>query len=417
MTPQCVKPMALLVGVAVLCTACDSPLMPADLDAQSAASPLDSLVSLDQMSDRELLMAILARLDAVEDRIDSLLEPVASARTGDGSTTIAVDKPDDPGSQGGGQQEDIDFIRNKADSIMTLLNWWAEDHYGITPLGRGWGGLTICGQAALGPKLGSEWDVYAEGEGKGSVGAWAGTGAFAGLLVRIKKNLKFGLELGGGLTLQGCRNFLTARSSRSMPSRNNDPIIGGPSVAVQASAVEDEPLINAIETLQAALGIDGSRLTTALTQTQNLMTAAQSFGQIRDIGASVTIPPVLSSLVDDPLGTVGGVIPDIGNRIFDFTCGGQFNTGRPRLNDILNDGCAIIGDPTNNPDVLGFIGLRGKFDLLADRFRLACSRVNLMGGQVMSVTNVARSGLSGLLWNDGFFTKRVFPQRSALTCS
>ncbi len=103
--------LALLVGVLVLCSGCgDSPLTSADLAAQSGAAPgLDA-------SDHELLVAILNRLDSIEDRIESMVAPLPVSNAAQASRdpfAVLLAKSDSIISRG-------DSILVLGDSIISL---------------------------------------------------------------------------------------------------------------------------------------------------------------------------------------------------------------------------------------------------------------------------------------------------------
>ncbi len=114
MITQLIGRLALLTGVLVLCIGCgDSPLTPADLAAQSEASPgFDA-------SDRELLIAILDRLDSIEERVE-LTAQALDVRLDSMVARLLVLSA----AQGAAQAQGVPFAQllARSDSIISLAD-------------------------------------------------------------------------------------------------------------------------------------------------------------------------------------------------------------------------------------------------------------------------------------------------------
>lgn len=328
------------------------------------------------------LDAVLARLTTIEaalaeqtdtltDRLDTL-----TARVGTGGST--------PGGAGG-----LDSAR--VDSILNLASFIAED---MTT--AGW---EICGGAALSLAGGAVTKGEAVGEGQGSLGAWAGTGGFAGAKVELKREYALEAALEGGVGLEVCAPI----------SRDEPPIRREASARVVTTSANLETSLTGIAT---QLGLDESRVMGAL---NTIATGVQSPGSLRiqDAASLLPLPAGMSAVLSDPVGALTSEVPAKVDEAISLLCNSNWGS---RVSAPINTACSRIS--ANSVDIGGlfdmvdqFPALQSSLTTVSNRTGAICTRINSIGTASLSIPNPLSIG------PDPFYgPRRLFPSYTGVSC-
>jgi hypothetical protein len=329
----------LLTGVLVLCTACgDSPISPVDLEAAQIQDAIDR--DFERMSDRELLIAVLTRLDAMEEHVEQMaleLEARIDSLVTTGQVTGIAAQP--PGGGGGppeGRGGQMGELLAKSDSIMGLANWLAED---AADVGTG-----------------------------GSVDAEAVT------LVSFKVPLGYSAQLEAG----GCFNF--SNVGNPPPTRP----VPAASTRLAAATVADDQLQNTLIDLSSQLNLDAQSVSQALTGAVNLI-QSPSLNSLRNLGQSLPLPPGFASIASDPIGNLKNEVPGLTSEALDLLCGG-IDWGNA-LSDHVTQVCGLISR-NELPDIGALATLSTVTERLASidlDLTSVCQSVNTMLDASLSI--------------------------------
>lgn len=344
----------------------------------TAPPPADSAEILAKLAEvTAKLAAIEAKLDAqaaaTADRLDSLEVTVTAAASG--ATPLPA------------------LEASRVDSILALASYIAGDI-----AGGSWEG---CGKLefTLGAKVGSGGE--AKGEGKASVGAWAGTGAFAGALVRVKSHLEG--EVGVALPFEFgyCR-----------------PLFGEPPpVRVTAMPgnlrMADAGVSNAIDGVMTNLGLSESTVENALGTFSNLFQSG-SFPTPQAIAGALPLPPALAAKLADPVGAVQGEAAAKVSEAINMLCTGNWGSV---VSGPITVACNQIasGSPMQ---IGGLVTMLEAFPVMQTTLTRVsgvgtalCSRLNTIGVFALTIPNPLNIGPTNL-----FGPQRLFPWYTAVTC-
>lgn len=347
--------------------------------AESTAPP--------QAVDQEVIArldAVMARLTAIEAKLD-VQSDTMRGRFDSLASTITAGGPG--GGPVGGPSA---LVAAQVDSIVALASFIAHD---ITS-----GAWEVCGGAELALNGSSTTALEVEGKGRGSLGAWAGTGGFAG--ADIKATRDFGLEVGleGNIGIEGC-----------MPLGGEDP----PARAIAAGAtLIDGTLRAALTGVTTQVGLTRERIASSF---NTIGTAFQSPGDIRvqDAVSLLPLPTGLQSVMGDPAGRLRNEVPAKIDEAVSALCSTSWG---PRVATPINTACDRIA--SNNADIGGLFEMVERFPALQQAVSTAstgvstvCSRVNAIGTRSLTIPNPLEIGPTNL-----YGPTRLFPSFTTISC-
>jgi hypothetical protein len=407
---------AFAVSAALLsCAACgDTPITPEELGAAQSASR----VPVDRMADRELLLAVLAKLDALEvrlerERAEMYMKLDSLATTG----AILVAAPQAYGMASApklNMSEQIDSIYNWTDGIWDLTSYMAEDQFGLFQ------GAELCGH--LEGATGMEFDLEAQAEAEGEAGVGVKpleTGAAATAAIKTSANGEAQAEWEAGLGLELCWD---------LSSSLEDPPVRAQSAARMARAAPASQLETTIMGLRTQLGFDEQALERALVTGTSVLRSGD-LRRLADIAPALPLPAAMR----DPLALVRGHLTtfdpvlllcggtNFGGRFTGLVsqgCGHIQNNDLPQLEPFLRVGSNLadlrtrfsnLGDDFNAL-VDDFDVLDANVDGLQTRFAGVCSRMNTMVDRRLRVDVDMPWG------NDRVLDVRLFPTDWRVTC-
>ncbi len=323
------------------------------------------------------LAAIEAKLDAqaaaTADRLDSL-EVTVTAAAGGATPLPALEA-------------------SRVDSILALASYIASD------IAAGsWEG---CGKLefSLGAKIGSGGEV--KGEGKASVGAWAGTGAFAGALVRLKSNLEgeVGVEL--PFEFGYCRPLFG-----EAPPVRVAPMPGSLRMA-------NAGVSNAIDGVITNLGLSTGTVENALGTFTNLFQSG-TFPTPQALAGALPLPTALSSKLSDPMGSIQGeAAAKVGDAIT-MLCTGNWGVA---VSGPITAACGQINSGTPM-QIGGLVTMLEAFPVMQTTLshvsgvgNALCSRLNNIGVFSLTIPNPLNIGPTNL-----YGPQRLFPWYTAVSC-
>jgi hypothetical protein len=316
----------MLFVLAFACAGCqDYPLSPAEAGAV-------------QMSETAMLASILSKLDSISTRLTQQ-EATFAARID--SLELAV-----TGGVPGGTVNAA-----QVDSILALASFIATD---ITS-----GGWEFCGGGTIGVEVGLEWAAEASGKARGSVGAWVGSGGWAGADVDAKFALKGGpaVEIAGGL--EGC-----------IPLFGDAPPVR-PSPSGPARSPELDQLATALNALSGQLDLTPGTMTTAFSGIGSVIESPASL-QLSSVASYLPLPPALATMANNPLAAAGGRVQALASEARDNLCTG-INWG-PNVTAVINQACSI-----GTLDITAFANMSNAFPVVQTTVANVCTRLNMIG--------------------------------------
>ncbi|MGE0158961.1 MAG: hypothetical protein AB7T31_06070 [Gemmatimonadales bacterium] len=328
-----------------------------------------------QGSTMALFAEILDKLETIEGRIDSLEAAVES-------------------SGGGGELVLTGLPAAQLDSVLMLASYLAEDAVG--------GSWEACGNIDLAGEFGFEWVGEAEGEGAGHLGAWAGTGAYAGGKLSSKAALGGGIKLEGGLGVEFCHPL----------GAGSPPVRPAPAGPARAPALDG--LRTTLTNATTQFNLTPDAVAQSITGVAGAISAPASFNLL-SIGDQLPLPSALSGLANDPVGAVAGGLQGLMSTAQSGLCSGT-GWGGPVSNVIAN-ACNVIGS-----------GGIGNFTVLADvastypaiqtAVSNACGRINSIGLQRLVISSWDVTFPLGIGTVNVFpgYNQRLFPNYTSFAC-
>lgn len=319
----------------------DNPFTPQELSAQQISQ-------LEQM-----LGAISAHLDDIDAKIDAQSAAIDSLQSSLG------------GGAGGGDTTSVSgalaTLESRTDSIMALASYLAVDASTL--------GFEVCGAVELAGELEYSSKVEAIGRAAGDLGAWAGTGAFAGLAANLKANLDGKVKVGVPFSIGGC-----------LPLGAGDPPVRAAPSGPMARSPQADAFTTTLQNLSGQFNLDEGTLPQVLS---NVATVIQSPGslQLQSVGSQLPLPPALASFASDPVGTVSGRFQELSNQAVDMLCGGT-NWGT-NVSSVINDACALF--PGGLPNVTAFASMSTQFPALQTVVSNVCTRMDWIGARSLVI--------------------------------
>lgn len=360
-----ILPLALGLSLALLplyTAACgDSPLTPDEL---AAAEP--------GITDQ--LNQILDQLAVMSDRLDSL--------------QVAVD------NVSGGGLSLSGLPAAQLDSIIDLTSFIATEMVS--------GGVEACASVDLAGEFGTEWIGEAEGEGAGHLGAWAGTGAYAGGKVTGKAEVGVAIMIEGAGGVEYCHPLFAA----------TPPVRPAPAGAPQQRAGELDQVGAALDNLQSQFNLNPGMLAQSIDGIGTAISSPASLS-LDNLDNVLPLPPALSSIATNPIGTVSGHIQTLTSTAQDALCSGG-NWGS-NLSSVLSEACSVInGGGLSNFSVLSDI--TNTYPAVQTAVSNVCTRVNSMGLKrlVISSWDVTILGATYRVFPG--YNERLFPNYSSVSC-
>lgn len=311
-----------------------------DHDATSPAAAQETELSTDPtayaaMTDRELVVAMLVRMDSLEARVErntrAAVEEVVAA-LGDGSLSLA--------------RADRERSRGTEQCVEIKMGSEAEMQTVITILGNAFGG----------------------------VGAWAGTGGSANL--KAEAEAKARIEpLKGAIEVK--KSWCFGRGA------TRDPVVGSAvaNASLRAADPQDPQAVeSALDALITQLGLTDARASQALSQ---LSTVAGGVPHCRpgdcvpQLLETLPIPGDLRGLLNDPRTFLRQRAPDYGDFALDQLC----NLGFPgAFGTRLEQACDIRDRVPDTAELFGtyesLVGIPGLVAEIDDRLSVVCARTS-----------------------------------------
>lgn len=325
----------------------------------------------------EKLAALEAKIDAqgaaTAERFDSLEVTVTAAAAG--AIPLAG----------------VDAAR--VDSILALASYLAEDVWT-----GGWEG---CGKLEFEASAKTGLKAEGHGEGKASVGAWAGTGAFAGALIAIKNHVEGEFTLGLPFEFGYC-----------LPVGGSAPPTRAPSPALISTRMANASANAAVEGVISQLGLTPDKVEMALSGFGSLFQGG-AFPTTQAIAATLPLPPALQSKLSDPLGSLKAQTSDRVNEAIGALCTGTWG---PVVAGPITTACNTIS--SGPPDIGGLFTMMEQFPVVQTTLTRVngvatglCSRLNTIGVFSLTIPNPLSIGPTNL-----FGPQRLFPWYTGVTC-
>jgi hypothetical protein len=317
---------------------------------------------------------ILDKLETIENRIDSLETAVETAG-GDGELVLTG------------------LPAAQLDSVLALASFLAVDATSAS--------AELCGQFELAGEFGFDWKGAAEGEGAGHLGAWAGTGAYAG------GKLTWAAELGGGIKAE-----LTGGVEGCIPLGGDEPPVRAAPAGPQR-APELDQLRTTLTGLGSQFDLDASTLTQSLGGLQTAIVSPGSL-QLSTIADQLPLPPAMANLANDPVGTVGDQLGGLVSDAQDSLCSAPFGSN---LSSIIDEACDVI-DAGGLANFTAFADITSTYPAIRTAVTTVCGRVNSIGLQrlVIPSWDVTFPGPIGTVEVFPGYNQRLFASYTALTC-
>lgn len=359
----------LVVLLLLLCSACgDSPVSPQELTAR------ESQQSLDRMGERELLMAVLERLDSIESRLARETEELRTHfdELAEGGTVVLAAAPgnsgdrgnEDGGGGGGGMSAQMDELLALGDSIFEVASWMAAGQ------AKPWRGFQLCGNfgAQIGADLKSLTAVKADAEGGVGVKPWD-TGAMAQIALKQRYAIDMGAGAALGLGAVACYDL--SNLAADPPPVRTEPTSGS---SVMAASSMGQELEQTLVSLSDQMGLDPQGMERALSEGIGVL-------QSGDFSRLANLPSVLPtpSQFQDPLGHLRSRMSDF-NPIQDLLCGGGSGWGQFAAE--VQEACSFI-QAGNLPNLGAYLTMGDNFAMvqstvgsLVNSDLWACQRFN-----------------------------------------
>ena len=328
--------------------------------------------------------AILARLDAISARLDSM--QTAMAKQSDTVTSRLTQLAAAIGSAGsvsGTSGTRASGLGSQIDSLLALASYIADNAY--TPSTQFCVGVSLGANGAFGMKS------AVDGKASADLGAWAGTGAFAGGEVKTQG------ELGGSLGVGLAGSVSQCTSAGSVPPSRN----------AQADLAAT-PVKTAIASLRDRLNWGGDPLSGPTTRLASLGTGGPP--QLRDVVSAIPIPSALQSAFNDPTGYVATQLPDKISTAVSNLCTRSWNSAA--VSNGITYACGQIS--SGSTDIGGMFGMLNDFPAVQTAANLAttaisgiCTRINTLGATSLTIPNPLNIGPSP------FYSARLFPGYSS----
>ncbi len=331
---------------------------------------------------------VLARLDAMTLR----LAAIESKLDSNGARTIArLDSLQSGVTTIGGAPTLSSLQAAQLDSVVAIASFIAND--AVT------GGWEACANIEVGLEGAIASKAEAKGEGAGSLGAWAGTGAFAGAKIEASGEVGFEFKVAPGGSVEGC-----------IPLGGDAP----PARALRASlrSGSGSRLANSIGTFTSQLGLTEAKVEEALTSLGSSLTGS-SVPRIQDVSGIIPLPPLLANRLANPQGVLSGEVAAKVTDAINSLCSASWGS---QLATPIATACANIN--SGNVSIGGLYAMASQFpavenalSVLQGRFSIACGRINNVIGASLTISNPLNIG------PDPFFgPQRLFPNLTAIAC-
>jgi len=327
------------------------------------------------------LEAMTARLDSIERKLDRHREEFTVRTDSITAKIVAVGNGATPAPLQVAQ----------IDSILDLASYLATD--------ASTGGWEFCGGAGLALKGNAVTKGEAEGKARGSLGAWAGTGGFAGADLTLKREYAFEIGLEVPFSITGCIPVGgTAPRARTLMAQR-----------AQAGA---SSLQSTLSGIASQFNLTEARVETSL---NTLGTAFSSPGSLRiqDATNLLPLPSGLSSVLNDPVGSLSSELPGKIDDALSALCTGNWGA---RVSTPLNTACDRI--QSNSVDIGGLFNMMEQFPIVQNGLStvtgvvsIVCGRVNFIGTRSLTIPNPLDIGPTNL-----FGPERLFPAYTTIGC-
>lgn len=344
------RPVALATTLLLATSGCGESLVnPEDVRAQVAGA-----------SERELLLTILTRLDAMEARVEQEAATVRAALeaiTGIEDLRVAF-APGNSDGKGNGQSQpglagEIAALTAMTDSLFVLAGWMA------TEMASPWSGLESCFAAKVKGNADLKSMTHGDAKAEGGVGVkpWD-TGALAEVGLRQRLAIEFGagaeFEL---VALGGCLDWGNINAA--------PPVRPGPAAAAGFLA-SSSPLGGALQNMPGQLGLSEA----SLVQLLGAGTSLVQSGDLGRIGELADLLP-MPAQARTPVSVMRG-------RLSSFDAIGLLCDGTNFGSDLagyVSQGCDYI-QGGNLPDLGIYLNLGNNFASLENKFGSLCGRFN-----------------------------------------
>jgi len=317
---------------------------------------------------------IIDKLESIEERIDSLEEVV--------------------GSSGGGELVLTGLPAAQLDSVLALASFLAEDATS--------GSFELCAAGGFAGEFGTAWIGEAEGEGAGHLGAWAGTGAYAGGKITAKAEVAGGIKVEGALGGSFCYPLFAGNPAvRPVPGPMRAP--------------ELDQLRTTLSTVSGQFGMDEDMLAQSINGIGAAIGSPGSLG-LANMGDHLPLPPALSNLANDPVGTVAGGLQGLTSTAQSALCSG-IGWGGP-VSTVISDACDVIGNG-GLASITVLSDIASTYPAVQATVSTACTRLNTIGLQRLIIPSWDVTFPLGIGTVNVFpgYNQRLFPNYASFACS
>lgn len=345
--------------------------------AEPTAPPGQTTEILEKLAEvTAKLAAIEAKLDAqgaaTADRLDSLEVTVTAAASG--AVPLAG----------------VDAAR--VDSILALASFLAVDATTASWEACGKFGVDIMAKTGI--------KAEGHGEGKASVGAWAGTGAFAGLLVAIKNHVEGEISFGFPFEFGVC-----------VPTGGEAPPVRGGGAPGQGR-IANAAITSSVNSVISQLGLTEAKVETAMDGLSSIVSGG-GFPSTQTIAAALPLPAAFSSKLADPLGSLRAPAVARMNEAVTALCTGNYG---PLVSAPITTACNHISN--GPPDIGGLFTMMEQFPAVQTTLSKVngvsttmCGRLNTIGFFSLTIPNPLSIGPDNL-----FGPQRLFPWFTTMSC-
>jgi hypothetical protein len=323
---------------------------------------------------------ILDKLETIEERIDSLEASLTEA----GSVQVTL--TGEPAGQ--------------LDSLLAVTSWIARDI-----VGESLGGWEICGAFDAGFEVELKFASAAEGKASVDLGAWAGTGAFAGGTVKAAGNLEGGVAGQGKAGIEYCNPFGT----KALPdeARPASPLASGP-----ARSPELDQLEASLTTLTTQLNLTPATLAQALGGVGSAFSGTGSL-DLQNVGDYLPLPSGLAAVADDPMGAALSRVQGLSSSAQSALCSGS--GWGSNVSAIVSESCDVI-DGGGLANITAFADIASSYPVVQNAVTTVCTRVNSIGLQRLVIPSWDVTILGSTYEVFPGYNQRLFPSYTTMTC-
>ena len=321
---------SVLVSLATLVACDDTPVT-----VPAPAEPVVDLrepAALQGLTDRQLLITLLTRVDALEARLDSearlaraLVDTIRNAPQWEALVSLAANAagvpPADPGGNGGqgGIATDIETLLTSTETLLVRSDSMMDALY------NPWAQHSLCFDLAVPFHVGAELMQVGQAEVEGGLGAFVfGNGADVEVRGRTELDLKLGLSVEPAFNYSACWDPGAHRG-------------GGPAGAGFRAASLAGPDQADLESAFNAIGLSPAAVASTLQAGRDLLSGSPGFLDLADLPSSIWTPPAVQNLATEA--ALRNALRQAGADAVSRLC--DTDLYPPEIRDAVAEACAV----------------------------------------------------------------------------